>query len=205
MPSDAVTLARDLARIGGIVHREMLVAMDKITLAVKGKLAETPPETDRNRPGRWREVRGKGSRVYLRPMGFYERHRGSWYPVMRAESLGQTRGLDAGTVAALKMRRRFGQAGTGAVAGYKLIGAPSGTSEFLNQSWNTRITSTTDIVTGVVGSRASYAEQVQGTDETQAALFRRIGWRSLDRALSESDEAIDAAVNEAVDAIVRSL
>lgn len=167
------TLQDAVARIG---QRYMGVMVHTLT----GILAEVPPATEANRPGRIREVYGKSDaqgrrRVYLRPQGYYERNRGWWYPVMRRKTLPEGKlGKSIGAIKAPKrIRRSYG------VVGYKL--AAGGTSEHLSRSWVGQVTVSGNEIVGTIGNNATYMPRVQGSQ--QSPLFARIGWGTVDRAV----------------------
>jgi hypothetical protein len=145
------------------------VAMSKSCLAVEGILKEYPAETAANRPGR---VDRNG-----RPMGYYERNTGMWWPSKRKLPKGKKGGRGMGL-------RRAGQ----------VVYVLAPTSEQLGKSWSIEIEVKDGAVTGVIGTDVSYAEAVQGTN--QLALFANIGWTKIDDAAEQAGPDIDAAWNE---------
>jgi hypothetical protein len=181
-------------------------AMLKSVLVVEGILKTYPPETDANKPGRWRQVKNKHS-VSLRPMGYYERRRGQWYPVMREATLGPKPKKSEGRMTAKRARREHGMAGSGGVVGYKLIRS----SEDLGKHWTHRVTNVGGGVVGLVGNTASYAPVVQGPREAtggvkpQARRMRAIGWPSIDDAFDQALPDIEAAFGEAVQKLLEAM
>jgi hypothetical protein len=172
------------------------IATDTMTESVRliqGGMAEYPPETEANQPGRM-------SLKDHRPMGFYERGRGWWYPIMKRETLqaaasgkyGKTRGV----VKASKLLRAVSQ-----VQGYKL--AAEGASEQLGKSWTTDVSTTDEGVTGEVGTNTSYADPVQGPD--QAALMGKYGWTPMDEVVDGLMPDLDEIWSAAADQFVRQL
>lgn len=175
-------------------------AMLKSVLVVEGILKTYPPATEANRPGRWRQVKNKKS-VSLRPMGYYERRAGWWYPVMRGATLGPKPKKSEGAMTARRARKAYGLAGSGGVAGYKLIRS----SEDLGKHWTHEVQTTSTGIIGVVGNTASYATAVQGPRAVQARNMRAIGWPNVDDALEQAMPDIEAAFSEAVDKLLETL
>jgi len=156
-------------------------AMTVSVRAVQERVSEYPPSSEANRPGR---VDKNG-----RPMGYYERGRGWWYPVMAEKTLGSKLGVSAGAQTAKQAARRFKVKSVPTVAGYKL--AAGGTSEMLGRSWDARVFEQENAILGVVGNNASYAEYVQGN--RQAAVHAARGWKTVDKTLEESMNDINDA------------
>lgn len=167
---------------------------DAVTKSVKllqAWMAQYPPSTEANRPGR---VDSNG-----RPMGYYERGRGWWYPVLqkqtveiagrfaaiRAEETGELYGKSRGVIKASRAMRKAG------VSGYKL----RQTSQMLGKSWTSEVYVLPASVEGVVGTDTSYAPHVQG--DTQASLAAQRGWRTLEQGLQENAGAISTIFNQA--------
>ena len=115
-------------------------AVERGLQAIAGRVKAYPPATEANRPGR---VTRDG-----RPMGYYERGQGWWYPVKQAKTLGGVRLKSAG----VRPLGRKAAKQMGAV-GYKLIRS----SERLREHWTTRIEKQPDGVEGVIGTGVSYA------------------------------------------------
>lgn len=158
-------------------------ALDRGLQAIAGRMKAYPPATDANRPGR---VTRDG-----RPMGYYERGQGWWYPVRQEKTL---RGLRLKSEGVKRLGPRM--ASRVGVVGYKLIRS----SERLREHWTTRIETLPDGLEGVVGTGVSYAGAVEGfisRDPRQARLAASRGWPSLETALSEGLSDIEAALGEA--------
>lgn len=149
--------------VNGVVK----VAAVGIATELQSILAEYPPATSANRPGRWAKTEYGD-----KPMGYYERNRGWWYPIMSQRTLfnrgtpGKTKN---GTIRA-PMRQR------NTVAGYRLIGK----SEQLGKKWFVRRTSNG----AQLVNSASYAPSVQ-SDSDQARKMREIGWKTDKQAAIE--------------------
>lgn len=168
-------------------------AMETSVRLVQGGLAEYPPSTEANEPGRF-------SRTTGRPMGYYERGRGEWYPIMTKqtleESAGGKFGKSRGVINASKFQKSISQ-----VQGYKLIPG----SEQLGKSWSTSVHVADVFVEGEVGNNASYADYVQG--ENQSALMAALGWEShsVDAVLEDVMPELDANWRDAADKFIKSL
>jgi hypothetical protein len=174
-------------------------AMDKACAALVGAQKEYPPATEANQPGRY-------SLKTHRPMGYYERGRGWWYPIMGRETIelagryaaalaGGSKarfGKSRGVIKAAKMQRKMG------IAGYKLRAV----SEQLGRSfaWHTEVKD--GIITGFVGNNASYTLPVVGPASDQARLMQKRGWRNVEQALDIAGPAIDFAFHEMLDELV---
>jgi hypothetical protein len=134
---------------------------------VEGIVSVYPPATESNRPGRWTHPsEGEGQ---PRPMGYYERNRGWWYPVMNIErgSFGHY-GKSAGRIKAPR---------NSAVAGYKL----RATSEQMSKAWGVVSTPRG----ALLFNRASYSGYVHDALE-QAALHAAHGWKTVQAALAQA-------------------
>jgi len=175
-------------------------AMLKSVLSVEGILKTYPPATEANRPGRWREVKNKHS-VSLRPVGYYERRKGWWYPVMRKATLGPKPKKSGRAMTARRARKEYGLSGSGGVAGYKLVRS----SEDLGKHWTHEVSVAGSGVIGVVGNMASYAMPVQGPRAVQAKRMKAIGWPNVDDALDRAMPSIEAAFGEAVGKLLEEL
>lgn len=164
-------------------------AMNKSVRAVQARVAEYPPSTEANQPGRISVKTHK-------PMGYYERGRGWWYPLMRPWTTeGQKFGKALGVVKSSAKIRKATQ-----VQGYRLAGG--GKSEMLGKSWTVAVAANQDGVVGEVGNNTSYAPWVQGNQ--QARLHAARGWETIDTALEESREEIDGFFGEALDAWLKN-
>jgi len=157
-------------------------AMTKSVLKVQEKLSQYPPSTEANQPGRV-------SLKTRKPMGYYERGRGWWYPLMRPWAAGKKLGKAQG---ALKASATV-TAGS-RVKGYRL--AAGGTSEMLGKSWTTEVTAGKGGVLGEIGTNTSYAPWVQGDQQTSQHAAR--GWVTVGQALAASTEEIEAYFLEAL-------
>jgi len=163
-------------------------AMTRGLDAVAGRVKAYPPATEANRPGR---VMADG-----RPMGYYERGQGWWYPVKRTKTFG---GLRLKTQGVKILGKRI--AAKAGIAGYKLIRS----SEKLREHWTTRVTRLANGVEGIVGNLVSYAGTVQGfvsRDPRQAQLPASRDWPSIETAITDSLPDFEAAFAEAVDELV---
>lgn len=169
-------------------------AMTLIARTIQANVAEYPPATDANRPGR---TNADGE-----PLGYYERGRGWWYPVMRQETLGSNLGVLFGAelVSKAGKRHRIKSIRTKAV-GYKL--KQGGTSQMLGRSWDSRVETGDNYVLGVISNNADYAPYVQGDE--QAAIHAGRGWLTIDDAITASMPEIERLLDEAVDEYLKSL
>jgi hypothetical protein len=184
----------------------ILKAMRTAVRAVEENISEYPPSTAANQPGRVRTVtlhRKSGDVQVERPVGYYERGRGYWYPVMAERSLGSKLGVAYGAETALKASKRNKVKVVPTVAGYKL--QKGGTSEMLGRSWTTNVSENEGAVVGEIGNRDSYAGIVQGSKEDQAQYMAGIGWQNSDDALAKSQEEIDGAFGMALQDFLATL
>ena len=115
-------------------------------------LQRYPPATEANQPGRI-------SIATQEPMGYYQRGKGWWYPVMR-KSEGYT-GIARNTTRTI--RRATG------VAGYRL--------QPTSERYGTQFYTKADGYATEIGNRASYARWLAGDDQAQLSAAR--GWRRL--------------------------
>jgi hypothetical protein len=150
-------------------------------LYLKGKISVYPSASPANQPGRWyRDPNG-----YAHPMGYYERGRGWWYPIMTPSAPGT------------KYRKAMGMTGAGAgrrsgVAYYKQDRHKR--SETLGRRWTT---AQPNPFMAVVGNNASYIRFVQG--DKQAHFHARRGWKkALDIAKAEMRYILDEFVRKAL-------
>lgn len=151
--------------------------------AIIGRLAPYPPSTEANQPGRI-------SLKTRRPMGYYDRGVGYWYPVIK-QAPGKL----------LKT--------TGEVTGYRLS---KKRSERLGIKWTQKVTQTQYGAVGEIGNNASYKWYVQGphisTDPkhpAQAAIHKKRHWTSVTDAIERSREDIDAAMTKALEDFIHAL
>ncbi len=167
----------------------LVKAMTKAARAVQARVAEYPPSTEANQPGRISIATG-------RPMGYYERGRGWWYPVMRPWTKeGQKFGKALGVLKAPSAVRK----GSG-VQGYKLAGG--GESEQLGKSWTVDVRAGEGGVLGEIGNNTSYAPWVQG--DRRWNVHAKRGWKTLGQAVEESMDDIDGFFAEAVDEWIKT-
>ena len=159
------------------------VAMNKATLAVLGIEKEYPSESAANHPGRTDDDG--------QPMGYYERNRGSWYPLKTPRTVKGFGKTTFETIRAKKAQRAQG------VYAYRL----NPTSEQLGKSWSVQIESSSSGIIGIIGTDVSYAVPVQGLAENQSALMKEIGWTNLDEAVEKAAPDISAAFQDVVDSL----
>lgn len=177
----------------------LVQAMHDAVNGVHDRVAEYPPSTEANQQGRFHRVKGRKLKdgtipLYVRPMGYYERGQGTWYPVMRPATLGEKPSKRAGAQRATGFVRRYT-----AIQGYKL----RQTSEVLGRSWTTEVTSTPGSVQGEIGTTASYADAVQG--EQQAAFHAARGWQTLDAEMEAAQPDIEAIFDAATDEVLKAI
>lgn len=172
---------------------ELQQAMVKVTDLLWDALNEFPPITEANRPGRTSLATGK-------PMGFYEREAGWWYPIMRRETLGEKPSKRAGNMRIGQANRLFPTAGMGTygVAGYKLRKV----SEKLLESWDKEVTTTADAIVGAVGTDTSYAPWLVD-DTKQARRMQAIGWVTVGDTMDAQEDAIYEVFEKAVDDVLK--
>jgi hypothetical protein len=167
-------------------------AMTKSVLLIQDDMAQYPPETAANAPGRF-DRNGK-------PMGYYERGRGSWYPIVRHETLGKT-GVARGSITEAMAYKRLKMKAPGTVVGYKLAGG--GKSEQLGKHWTHDVSSDPTNVYGVVGNNVSYAIYVQGPKQSE--VMAGIGWLKDIVEVQNRQGTLHAFLNEAVQQAIDSL
>ncbi len=163
-------------------------AMTFSVRAVQERVAEYPPSTEANQPGRI-------SMKTHEPMGYYERGRGWWYPLMTEGTLGGKMGKSLGQVKAGAKIKKITS-----VKGYRLAGG--GESEMLGRSWDAQTIEQDNAVLGMVGNNTSYADYVQGNK--QAKFHEARGWLTIDKALEESQKDINIYFSEALDAFLKN-
>lgn len=167
----------------------LVKAMDKSALAIIGEVEGYPPETAANHPGR---VDKDG-----RPMGYYVRGEGWYYPIMRRETIagirsGRFTGVNRGT----KLTRAVG------IAGYK---RGKKTSEELGRSWAHKTAIEDNEIVTSIGNNASYVLPVQGPIQEQSRVMAGIGWEAIDNAIDKIMPDIDAIFSDAADEIVAAI
>ena len=172
-----------------------VTAMMTSVRLIQGGVAEYPPATEANQPGRF-------SLKTHKPMGYYERGRGSWRPILMKETLeaaakgkyGKSRGVINASAFQLSLSR---------VQGYKLRAS----SEQLGKSWTTRVTQGETSVEGVVGNDTSYGIYAQDK-ENQSGVLAKYGWDEhtiqavFEQLQPEIDQIWKDAVVDFVDQII---
>lgn len=128
-----------------------------------------PPASEANSPGRF-NIKTR------RPMGYYTRGRGAWYPIMRKTNLS---GSSERASTAASRQRLQGRGAEFAVAGYKL----RPTSQTLGKKWYIRKRGSMETV---IGNATSYARYVNGRE--QATIMGRRGWTTLDDAAAQKHD-----------------
>lgn len=161
-------------RLPAEVVRVMTAAMGGAVEIIRKGVAKYPKSTEANKPGRW-SVKTK------KPMGYYERGKGWWYPVKRKATLGPKPKKSFGSLRAAKVIRE-----TSPVVGYRLSIAES---EVLGKSWTTKVSPISGGVRGTIGTRASYAPFVQDKIK-QASLHAARGWPTVQEVLGKNAERI---------------
>lgn len=167
---------------------ELEQAMQDAVYLLEERLNQYPPSTDANRPGRTNAA-GK-------PMGFYERGAGWWYPIMRRATLGPKPTKSAGAMKLARAKKLFGEPGgmgTYGVAGYKLRRE----SEALGRSWTTQVTAGDGWIAGEVGTDTSYAPWLVD-DAKQARRMEQIGWVTVGDAMDAAEDDIYKVFEAAV-------
>lgn len=153
--------------------------------------AELPaPESAANKPGRLDQDG--------RPLGYYERGRGWWYPLMTHNTLGlqseiPTLGQHRKAphtlgVSSLKAK------GFQGVAGYRLI--PN--SEQMEENWHAEVTLQGNEVIGDLTNFASYSGYVQGQDQTR--LMQELQWQKVSE-IWNTQPVQDAVTTETMNAV----
>ena len=168
-------------------------AMMNIMEEFKAEMEVYAPESEANAPGRF-DPEG-------RPMGYYERGRGWWYPIMQKMTL-----IDAGRLAGAgqgRSRARFGK-NVGVlvggrrkygVAGYKLIAS----SQQMGSRWVVTLITDGNNITGNLFNGASYSDIVQGRG--QSALMAERQWSNVDEIWSGDamQGTLDKEISNALD------
>jgi hypothetical protein len=166
-------------------------AMQNIVDAYQEIASVYAPESEANRPGR---VDKDG-----RPMGYYERGRGWWYPLTTHNTMGMGAEiplLKPSTKApkTMSITTLMAQGFTGGVTGYKLI--PN--SEQMNERWTNSVQQSASEVIGRLNNSASYSGLVQGMSQT--ALHRSRDWRTVVDAWA-GDELSGIIIDETMQAL----
>jgi hypothetical protein len=172
---------------------ELQQAMQDAVYLLQQQISAYPASTDANRPGRT-NANGK-------PMGFYERGAGWWYPIMQRATLGAKPKKSDGALLGTRAKKLFGApGGLGmlGVAGYKL----RRDSEALGRSWTTQVTQGDGWIMGEVGTNTSYAPWLVD-DEKQARRMQQIGWVTVGTAMAEAEDDIYQVFETAVDDVLK--
>lgn len=146
------------------------------------QVAQYPPATEANQPGRF-------SLVTHRPMGYYERGRGWWYPVMSKAALGEKQTKARGALNAPRAVKFVSK-----VMGYKLAGG--GKSEALGRHWAMSLAANPARIAGTLYNGASYAGYVQG--DVQNRLHAARGWQTVDQVVQTQRGDITATIQQAI-------
>ncbi len=165
-------------------------AIDDSLRAIYAAVEPYPDETIANSPanpkGRW-----------------YERHWGTRW--LRKRQM-RAQGFDL-SPQALSLNKR---AHVKVLEGGGLIGG-SPTSQQLQLRWRlqkaivNKATGGEGAVEGSLENTATYAARVQGPLEVQGDVFKRIGWISIDTAIDDTADVIDAAFGAACDDVLVQL
>lgn len=165
-------------------------AMRNIMAAYKTQAEIYAPESEANKPGR---VTKDG-----KPMGYYERGRGWWYPLLTHNTMTQGEFPEMGIHS--KAPKTMGTTTIAmkdipVVKGYRLI--PS--SEKMHDQWSVDVIQTADEVVGVMINTASYSGYVQGV-EHQTVLHKSREWRNVEGSYetTEVQQAIAEETNKAL-------
>jgi hypothetical protein len=164
-------------------------AMDQASLAIIGEVKPYPPETAANHPGR---IGQDG-----RPLGYYQRGEGWYYPIYNRASI---KGIRSGRASGIN--RKVGVAGAFGAVAFK---RSKKTSEELGRSWAHRIRMEGSEIVSDVGNNASYVLPVQGPINEQSKVMSAIGWEKIDDALDKVLPDIDAAFSDAADEIIQTI
>lgn len=165
-------------------------AAETIVIEFVNLISAYPPTTEANEPGRVSVQTHK-------PMGYYERGRGWWYPVT---GFIASRGVRTITPATGQPRTRSVEvlraAGFSGVTGYKL----KASSEQLGKSWDYEIQLGASGPLAIVSSSASYASLVVGDEQTMLNSARE--WPNVEEVWNSRlmdlivHDALVSAVNE---------
>jgi hypothetical protein len=151
------------------------------------------PDNEANHPGRF-------SLRNHKPMGFYERGRGWWYPLVKTVVTGRPDvPIKMSQIHTKGLKLRIGKRAANVlpqVTGYHL----SKTSEQMNTKWKTEVSVDQDIVSGHLTNSASYFPYVQGLE--QAYIHEARDWQNVVKSYNsepvqdvlkyETDKAIDS-------------
>lgn len=167
-------------------------AMENILSVFEVVASEYAPESEANRPGRYdREGR---------PMGYYERGRGWWYPLVMKTTISpmdELPTLKPHMLAPKTLESRTLLAeGFKGVAGYRLI--PN--SEKMHDQWEQGVGITQREVVGFLRNRASYSNYVQGSEQIKLHEMRE--WQTVIQSWN-TDEVQRAVDHETTQAIIK--
>lgn len=167
-------------------------AMKNIMAVFMDKASEYAPESEANAPGRI-DKNGK-------PMGFYERGRGWWYPILTQQGLGSANGVvlfrgKKKNPTSTKLGTSLKAVGFRGVAGYHL----RETSEQMDKQWLTDVTQNANEIVGELTNTASYSGYVQGVE--QIVLHKEREWRQTTPTVWESEEVQNVVRDEVFAAI----
>lgn len=182
-----------LRRAPDLVLPHAKVAMQLSLEAIEGRVAEYPPASEANRPGR---VDADGD-----PVGYYDRGVGWFYPVKQKTTF--VAGLAEGertTKARGRVRARKAQREQG-VYGYKL--SRSNRSQRLRTRWVSQVVNIEGGIEGHLGNSASYMQVVNGME--QARIHTQRGWTRIDEAIKDSQADIQAAWGDCLTKVVEEL
>lgn len=166
----------------GTAAPELRAAIGVVLNNIWQDVAQYPPSTEANQPGRF------SIRTH-KPMGYYERGRGWWYPVMQRTTLGSSRGKGVGSWGASKAL-----SSASGIAGYKLAGG--GKSEALGRHWAMQMSANSREIRGRLINSASYAGYVQG--DLQNTLHRKRGWQTVSDVVERLRVNIAVTIQAAV-------
>lgn len=166
-------------------------AMKNIMDAYEKKASEYAPESEANHPGRF-------SLSTHKPMGYYERGRGWWYPLTTHNTLGLG-GEQAIMRHSVKAPKTLGvgqmmAVGIMGVTGYRL----RETSEQMGEKWATDVEVAAEEVIGYLRNRASYSDLVQGLGQIQ--LHKARDWQTIIQSW-ETPEVQNVVSEETMNAI----
>lgn len=169
------------------------VAMNLSLYAIAGRVAEYPPASEANRPGR---VDADGD-----PVGYYDRGVGWFYPVKQKSTFmaglaeGERPTKTRGRVRARKAQREQG------VYGYKL--SKSNRSQRLRAHWTSKVEHIGGGLEGHLGNSVSYMQVVNGME--QASLHTQRGWTRIDKAIQDSQPDFEAAWRDCLTKVIEEL
>lgn len=163
-------------------------SMQKIMTVYKEQAEIYAPESEANKPGR---VDREG-----KPMGYYERGRGWWYPLVTHNTLqGELPILGIHTKAPKTLGSTALLAkGIPVVTGYRLV--PN--SEKMHDQWAIDVIQTENEVVGVLSNTASYSGYVQGFSQTR--LHQSRDWQTVMQSW-QAQQVQDYILEETLNAV----